>query len=997
MATNPFTGGGGALPKPEIPPPNYIQQERERLRAQAEDSWLVQQLVIIGNFVVAKLEGLLDLMANFATITLTVLVQILDKAEGQEDPYFQQYLAALLTDLFDVPVNTTMLLRRAGDRGRLGAFNELGRQFYDVLVGQLVSPEARGGAGIGAIAGSGAPGAPGTQRLSSAQGRIAAQRWLGFVMNFAGKSGLVKTITSLFSLGLLDQVGEVPDEFSRNLGIGRLTRVAITPVLQTLIAHPLRWQLAEEFRPENLADGTALNLWAKGYIDRDLLYRTLAQSGYADSLISTMAASQHSEMGLVDLERMVRWKKLSPADALTRLRRKGYLAVEGQLSLEEIELARQDSRISSYIATVADLYADKKVDDAFIRRELATLPISTEEQFWIRKTAGLKAEFVERRLSLAQMENAVQEGIVDFFEFTEFLRDQHFPVRDQQIITAALRLKMNEEAAKERAAQEREAAARARAEQEAREKAARIAGTLPGAAPRRLTLAQMRAAAMDGIITDQEYADFLSAEGYGARDREILLADLAADREAAEAERARAEALRRAAPARRLSVSEMESAYVSGLVERAEYSVFLQEEGFGPRDIGLLLAAADAEIAARAAALAEAAARRAVAAPPRLSLEQETAAYLAADITRERYQQFLRDEGFSAEEAALIFADAERRRRAAESEQAAAERARQAAGARRIALADVEAAYVAGGIERAELLAYLVDQAFPARDREILLAAADRARAAREARDADQAARAALPAPPRLTEEQETAAYVAGVIDRARYELFLRDEGHDAEGIRILFAAAESRRLAQQDEKEEAARVKAAAPKARLTLAQQTAAFVEGLISESQLTLWLQHAGYEPADALILLAIARRDRAAYLLAAARDAARGAPPARKLLPRGDAERAFAVGDIDAAGLRGVYTAEGYRDPELQVLLSLALRRRRDEEEAEAAAAAGRAAPPRPKLTLSQMESAFIEGLVTLHDYVVFLEQLGYSPHEVEILTEALEIREASRGR
>jgi len=83
----------------------------------------------------------------------------------------------------------------------------------------------------------------GTSAPTTGPGAKAAQTFAGYGVNFGVQNGILALIGSLVPETRLDEVREMGVEVAQNLGLGRLMRVALRPLVQTLIATPYTHEL----------------------------------------------------------------------------------------------------------------------------------------------------------------------------------------------------------------------------------------------------------------------------------------------------------------------------------------------------------------------------------------------------------------------------------------------------------------------------------------------------------------------------------------------------------------------------------------------------------------------------------------------------------------------------------------------------------------------------------------------------------------------------------
>ena len=222
-------------------------------------------------------------------------------------------------------------------------------------------------------------------------------------------------------------------------------------------------------------------------------------------------------------------------------------------------------------------------------------------------------------------------------------------------------------------------------------------------------------------------------------------------------------------------------------------------------------------------------------------------------VTLAEWDRFLVDQGYDSRSRAILTATIERRLAEQQERERAGQEVLETAPSRPLSLAEMEQAYLAGIIQRTELVAFLAGQNLTARAVEILLAAADAGRQAREIAEEQRRLREEAIEPRRLTLQQERSLFVAGFISPEEFEAFLVQEGFTPRDRELLVQQA----LADQREAQE---IQAAQPEPKLTVAQQQQAYILGLVSEGQFLDFLAQSGYAPAEASLLLGIARAEK-----------------------------------------------------------------------------------------------------------------------------------------
>src|SRR6266851_1621430 len=275
--------------------------------------------------------GLLDL----CTLPITAAAFLFDKmmvlasrffraAQGENNSTAWELSAAILGDLLGVEVDAAALKQSRFGSGRLAGMEALGKNLYDVLSsefqpssGNLETPEA----------------AP-------------AQRFLGFLMNFAIREGNVALLSEFIpeELNFIKGFREYGTTMAKNLGLGRMAARALRPLPQILVADPLTRQLNAQYRPHRLAKEQAIKAFFRKSMTEAELRKELAEEGYSEGRQNLMVLD--SRPILSDREIIHLWFRGSFDDAaLTKeLTERGWADTDipGVIEAERPQLTASD-------------------------------------------------------------------------------------------------------------------------------------------------------------------------------------------------------------------------------------------------------------------------------------------------------------------------------------------------------------------------------------------------------------------------------------------------------------------------------------------------------------------------------------------------------------------------------------------------------------------------------------------------------------------------------
>lgn len=548
-----------------------------------------------------------------------------------------------------------------------------------------------------------------------------------------------------------------------------------------------------------------------------MLRRELDSSREADELKRRQTEERAAEKAAAAAKRAEREAELAAERAVTEPTRKDVAAafVRGLVSEDYY---RDFLATSKYAPdTIAFLIELARQDRAAYVADQA-------------RRAELESRAREIELNLGQLERAVAGGYLSVSEYGGILRSRGYVAGDVELL--------------QRLAQDKaDQAEDARRRRELADQKAAAAG---------LSLAQLDAAVLRGVITFADYDARLAAAGVGDVDRAILaqlvnvkLAELAD-------ERARRDANEAKARARGLSLGDFERAVLAGLKTLDEYAAALIRAGFEPAAATTMreLLALDVETRQAAAAARQAAAERA--SSRGLSLSDLERAVRWNVLTLAEYRAALDALGYKGSAQDVIVETFVRELQAQRDEEARREEIRSEAGRRALPLADIERAVLAGWLTLDEYAQRLDGFGYSADDREILvkllgdeLAEVERQRAVRDQAAGELGAR-------QLSLGDFEAAVKAGVRTIDEYGAFLSTQGFD-QAARSTLVALLARELQDVNRAQVLREAVAGAGGARDISVSQSEALVRAkLRTIDEHFAWLEAQGFSDSDAALL-------------------------------------------------------------------------------------------------------------------------------------------------
>lgn len=368
--------------------------------------------------------GLIDLF-------LSALADFFQQAQGNSNPAFYNLVAALITDLTGVEVAGADIVGKFQQRGRLAAMQALGGALVDTLAGEFggVFQTDRGGV-FTAPKGTGIGGLPDVQ-LSPEQGVNAARAFMGFALSFAVREGNTDFFADSLPFGIGHCFKDFTEDLSKNLGLGRMVRLALKPLFQNLVAIPMTWAFNKQYRPTLLGASEAIRAFNNGLYTAEQLTEELARHGFSVERQNALQAFHTRYPNEQDLFLLELANKLPRNEHLNALLRTGYSADTAQ-QLIDAEPLRLQRHLSEQIAhSLLHSLLNGEIDADTYSAALNRFMFTADER---NALAGFAAELLSharKRATFTQMETMLVDGIIDVGELQSWLQTEGYSADDQ--------------------------------------------------------------------------------------------------------------------------------------------------------------------------------------------------------------------------------------------------------------------------------------------------------------------------------------------------------------------------------------------------------------------------------------------------------------------------------------------------------------------------------------------------------------------------------------
>jgi hypothetical protein len=389
--------------------------------------------------------------------------------QGEKNASFYDLAGTILEDLTGVPVDKAALKNSAFGSGRLAAMTTYGADLYNLLAKEF---------------------APQSGNLEEGDVKP-AETFLGFLMNFAIRQGNIELLTSMLPESW--RVGEgfraYGELMARNLGLGRMARRALQPLIATLVADPLQYQLNQQYRPKRMAKEQAIKAYFRQVLDLSALRKELAQEGYSDARQDFMIDDSRPLVGDRELIKLMFRGQIADPDFTKEISARGYdangqfLLIEGErpfLEKNEIALLYVNDKIDR--DTALDLLKRLGFSDANdLSNGLSTASLVLDAHSLSHAHA--------HRLGLGVLRKMLHDGVIDVLEFGAHLAAQGYSADDINLLQLEFLQPTDRQV-------------------------------------RQLSLAEIKAGFKAGALTEPQAAQHLKTLGYSDTDVEVILKSL---------------------------------------------------------------------------------------------------------------------------------------------------------------------------------------------------------------------------------------------------------------------------------------------------------------------------------------------------------------------------------------------------------------------------------------------------------------------------------------
>jgi hypothetical protein len=270
-----------------------------------------------------------------------------------------------------------------------------------------------------------------------------AATFSGLAVNFGLATGILAAIGGAFPIGHLEELRELGEEVAKNIGLGRLVRRALTPLVTVLVSQPMQWYLNQKYHPTQIPVGMLVNPYAGGFVDPTLLHQTLDLEGWSTDKINALVALHSRKLSPADVEQLYRAGQWTQQQALDYLVKLGYPVDLAPTVLLAFTLHRQDSWITKLVSEIETEVKAGTVTLDELEQIVSGLPLLQLEKDVINATAAYKVKAHHGKvhtLGHGQLVTAFEHGLLTGSDLTDHWTAQGYSAADQQVLLAEVLL-----------------------------------------------------------------------------------------------------------------------------------------------------------------------------------------------------------------------------------------------------------------------------------------------------------------------------------------------------------------------------------------------------------------------------------------------------------------------------------------------------------------------------------------------------------------------------
>lgn len=346
-------------------------------------------------------------------------IELITKAKQVGQPGMHDLLAASLGDVLQIDISGADIPVGLGVEGQAAVNAAIGKKFLDSLRGFFAPTDA----------------------VTGDTAEKAAETFVGFGMQFSSAVGFLGLLGEIFTIGHVKELSEIGEILERSLGLGRLTRLVLAPLIQNTISKPYDRKLRAQYMQDLLGAPELVKGMLAGRLDEAAVQQWLAEHGYSEAFRAELVAQHTPSLHESDVELLQALGRIDSTSADGQLKAQGIpdSIIAGRLAVltwKRLQHVREALLAQVFSEIQHGFQPASAMDDV-----LGKLGIPSDEADLWRQRVGFLEAVPRKRLSEGQMLFLYEAAQVTLSEVQDWAAAEGYSPEDQLRIQLFFQLK----------------------------------------------------------------------------------------------------------------------------------------------------------------------------------------------------------------------------------------------------------------------------------------------------------------------------------------------------------------------------------------------------------------------------------------------------------------------------------------------------------------------------------------------------------------------------
>lgn len=366
-------------------------------------------------------------IVGIATFFTTKILEVVTAARDNDADDFNEVIAASMSEFLGVDIAGSDLPGGKGPEATAARMRAIGDKLHTLLTQEF----------------------GGLREIAPQDGANNARSFTGYAINAAISGAFMSIITEVESLGFLKNFKELGEATIDAMGLGRLQRLAMQPLIRNMIQQPYDLYLRSQTRPDRLTEAQYIHGFHHGDFDETFVRAKLAEKGYPDKEIDRLFLELAAHLAEADILRLIRYGDITQDEGVNELNVQGIPTITAQRLLRATEISRADSIVTSYVNKIESQYLNGFIDLDTFNKLLDQVPWTEEEKKWERNFVGVTLDAPQTTLTLTQVKAGIVGGILDFNYLDRWMLNQGYSDEDQLYLEYEILQALDQKASKD--------------------------------------------------------------------------------------------------------------------------------------------------------------------------------------------------------------------------------------------------------------------------------------------------------------------------------------------------------------------------------------------------------------------------------------------------------------------------------------------------------------------------------------------------------------------